>query len=164
MGNLLVRPMSLTDLDAVVEIESANYQFPWTRGHFADSLNAGYIAMCLVVDQRVQGYCILMRVLDEAHLLNISIRTSEQNRGWGSFLLDWCCAHLRGQNCSGLLLEVRPSNEAARHIYERFGFRLVGVRKGYYPALVGREDALVLFKSFESLTQGVEAGKPVGNS
>lgn len=143
--------MCVSDLDAVLEIENTGYQFPWTRGHFADSLNAGYMAFCLVIDQRVQGYCVIMRVLDEAHLLNICVRNSLQNQGWGRFLLDWVCNHLRAQNCSGLLLEVRPSNTAARRMYDRFGFQRVGLRKGYYPALIGREDALVLFKAFEPL-------------
>jgi ribosomal-protein-alanine N-acetyltransferase len=151
MAGLLVRPMSVHDLDAVIAIESDAYQYPWTRGHFMDSMSAGYTAMCLVMDQTVQGYFVMMRVLDECHLLNISIRRSEQNKGWGRFLLDWCCNHVRSMGCTGILLEVRPSNEAARSLYERSGFRLIGVRKAYYPAPVGREDALVQFKSLESL-------------
>jgi ribosomal-protein-alanine N-acetyltransferase len=109
--------------------------------------------MSLTRDNSVVGYFVLMKILDECHLLNIAISRHEQGKGWGTFLLEWCCSYVQGLGCEGVLLEVRPSNEAARHLYEKFGFRLVGVRKHYYPAMVGREDAMVLFKSFDSPNQ-----------
>ncbi|MCE2681159.1 MAG: ribosomal protein S18-alanine N-acetyltransferase [Burkholderiales bacterium] len=156
MSKLMVRPMRIADLDEVIAIEQSAYEFPWTRGNFTDSMSAGYTAMSLTFERSVVGYFILMKILDECHLLNIAISRHEQGKGWGTFLLDWCCAHVQGLGCEGLLLEVRLSNDSARHIYEKSGFRLVGVRKHYYPAAVGREDALVLFKSFESPNQAFD--------
>jgi len=152
MSKLLVRPMRIADLDEVISIEQQAYDFPWSRGNFMDSMSAGYTLMALTFDKVVVGYFVLMKILDECHLLNIAVSRSERGKGWGTFLMEWCCNHVQGLGCEGLLLEVRPSNESAKHIYEKLGFRLVGVRKNYYPALVGREDALVLFKSFDSLS------------
>jgi ribosomal-protein-alanine N-acetyltransferase len=80
----------------------------------------------------------------EAHLLNLSIAAARQRTGHGSGLLREAMALARRQGAKTLFLEVRPSNRAAQALYTRFGFRKVAVRRGYYPAHAGREDALVL--------------------
>ena len=136
--------MSPADLDRVVQIESAIYEYPWTRGNFRDSMQAGYSCWAMVEQGALIGYAIVMFALDEAHLLNISIDGSRQREGLGSQLLE----HILRVACRGgakhLLLEVRPSNLAAQALYRRYGFERIGTRRGYYPARDGREDALVL--------------------
>jgi len=84
-----------------------------------------------------------MSVLDEAHLLNIGVAKRFQGQGYGARMLRHAmeCARLGG--AAKLFLEVRPSNEQAVSLYRHFGFRQIGLRKGYYPAIVGREDALI---------------------
>ena len=90
------------------------------------------------------GYFVLMVAAGEAHLLNLSIAASRQRAGYGSLLLREAAEHARSLGARSLFLEVRPSNRGAQALYTRFGFRKIAVRRAYYPALQGREDALVL--------------------
>jgi ribosomal-protein-alanine N-acetyltransferase len=137
-------PMREEDLDAVMEIETAIYTHPWTRGNFADSLRAAYECRTWRADGELVGYFVLAVASGEAHLLNLSLAPGRQRRGLGGALLGEVVALARSLGARHLFLEVRPSNQAAQGLYRRFGFRRVGVRRGYYPAHEGREDALVL--------------------
>jgi [ribosomal protein S18]-alanine N-acetyltransferase len=137
-------PMTERDLDEVVAIENAIYSHPWTRGNFSDSLQARYECRTWRLGGELVGYFVVMVAAGEAHLLNLSIRASEQRSGHGTALLREAAAIARRQGAHNMFLEVRPSNHAAQALYRRFGFRKVAVRRGYYPAQTGREDALVL--------------------
>lgn len=137
-------PMREPDLDEVVAIESGAYSHPWTRGNFADSLRSGYACRTLREGDDLVGYFVVMVAAGEAHLLNLTIAPSHQRRGHGSALLGEVARIARERGARNLFLEVRPSNVAAQRLYERFGFRRIAVRRGYYPAHAGREDALVL--------------------
>lgn len=132
------------DLDEVMAIEKAIYTHPWTRGNFADSLRAGYDCRTWRREGELVGYFILMAAAGEAHLLNLSIAAPHQRTGHGRALLREATELARRRGARSIFLEVRPSNLAAQALYTRFGFRRVGVRRGYYPAHAGREDALVL--------------------
>lgn len=138
------RPMKKADLDAIMAIEPEIYPYPWTRGNFADSLKAGYSCWVCEHEDQLVGYAVLMMVLDEAHLLNISIARASQGRGWGRRLLEHVIAVARGYNGQVMFLEVRPSNKSALALYESMGFNEFSVRKGYYPAANGREDAILM--------------------
>jgi ribosomal-protein-alanine N-acetyltransferase len=131
------------DLDEVLAIENAIYTHPWTRGNFSDSLRASYDCRTRRLQGELFGYFILMVAAGEAHLLNLSIAARHQRRGQGSALLREALELARRRGACNLFLEVRPSNVAAQALYARFGFRRAGVRRGYYPAHFGREDALV---------------------
>jgi len=137
-------PMREADLGEVMAIEDAIYTHPWTRGNFADSLAAGYECRTWRNDGELLGYFVLMVAAGEAHLLNLSIAPAHQRRGHGSTLLREAAAIARARGAGGIFLEVRPSNAGAQALYTRFGFRRIAVRRGYYPAQSGREDALVL--------------------
>lgn len=147
-----ISPMSEADLDAVSALESDVAAFPWTRGHFADCLKAGYSGWVLKVDEVIAGYAVLMMAVDEGHLLNIGIASSLQRRGLGAQMLEHVLARTRQSGGVSLLLEVRPSNDKALALYQRYGFGEIGRRKAYYPAHLGREDALVLRRALEDLT------------
>src|SRR4051812_87044 len=136
-------PMREADLAHVLAIESAIYTHPWTLGNFADSLRAGYDCFTWRVNGELVGYFILMAAAGEAHLLNLSIASNHQRRGHGSALLHEAAALARRGGAKNMFLEVRPSNRAAQDLYSRFGFRKIAVRRDYYPAHFGREDALV---------------------
>ena len=138
------RPMQECDLPWVAAEDQRLYPYPWSEGNFADSLKAGYSAWIMTLDGAPAGYGVIMKVLDEAHLLNISVVAAHQGQGWGRRLLDELCDVARAHQCEQMLLEVRPSNTPALGLYERYGFELIGRRKGYYPAAQGREDALVM--------------------
>ena len=132
------------ELDEVVSIEDAIYTHPWTRGNFIDSLRAGYQCCVLRQGSELIGYFVLMVAAGEAHLLNLSIAAPRQRAGYGSLLLKEAADHARSLGARSLFLEVRPSNRGAQALYTRFGFKKIAVRRGYYPAVQGREDALVL--------------------
>ena len=137
-------PMAERDLDEVMAVESAIYTHPWTRGNFADSLRAGYECRVLRLGPELLGYFVLMVAAAEGHLLNLSIAAAHQRAGHGAWLLAQAAELARKLRARSLFLEVRPSNRGAQALYTRFGFRKVAVRRGYYPAHTGREDALVL--------------------
>ena len=139
-----LRPMTEADLPAVMAIETAIYPFPWTPGNFRDSLAACYSCWICLRNGEPIGYAVLMLAADEAHLLNLSIAAACQQQGHGSLLLRRLCDVARAQGARTMFLEVRPSNVAGLRLYERHGFQRVGLRREYYPAQVGREDALVL--------------------
>jgi ribosomal-protein-alanine N-acetyltransferase len=131
------------DLDAVVAIEQEIYEFPWTLGNFRDSLAAGYSCWAARTPGELIGYAVMMLAANEAHLLNLSIARAWQRLGHGKRMLEHVLRVARQERAHAIFLEVRPSNPAARRLYERYGFTQVGVRKEYYPAARGREDALI---------------------
>jgi tRNA threonylcarbamoyladenosine biosynthesis protein TsaB len=141
------QPMLRGDLDAVATLEREVQSFPWTRGNFADALDADYGAWVLRENDRITGFCILMHAPDVAHLLVIAVDKRLHRGGRGGRLVKWCEARARERGIPGLLLEVRPSNASAIAFYEQHGFVRVGLRRNYYPAGGGsREDALVMRK------------------
>ena len=132
------------DLAEVLAIENAVYSHPWTRGNFTDSLRAGYQCWTWRLGGELVGYFVLLVAVGEGHLLNLSIAEAKQRRGHGSTLLVEIMRMAKSRGADKVFLEVRPSNQGAKALYRRFGFRQVAVRAGYYPAAPGREDALVL--------------------
>ena len=139
-----ILPMRPTDLDAVLAIEYRACDFPWSRANFADSMASNYSCRVCRVDNELAGYFVLMLAVDEAHLLTIAVAENHQRQGLGARLLRQAMAIGRSGGATTLLLEVRPSNAKALAMYRHFGFAQIGVRRGYYPAASGREDALVL--------------------
>lgn len=137
-------PMSARDVDDVLRIEYSVDSHPWSRANFTDSMGSGYSCWVCRAGGELIGYFVLMPAVDEAHLLKISVAGARQGAGFGARLLRHAMEAARRGGAERLLLEVRPSNERALSLYRHFGFRQIGVRRGYYPAAAGREDALVL--------------------
>ncbi len=138
------RPMTEADLSAIMEIEPHIYSHPWSRGNFSDSLASGYSAWVLLDGAAIIGYSLMMLVLDEAHLLNLSIAKAYQKQGLGRLLLEHMIIVAKRHNAANMFLEVRPSNISAIALYENIGFNEMAVRRGYYPAQNGREDAVLM--------------------
>jgi len=138
------RTLAEHDMATVAAIEADVYVFPWTIGNFRDSLLSGYQCTGCWSGGELIGYAIVMMAPDEAHLLNFAVASGWQRRGIGARFLRHLVDYTRKQRREMLYLEVRPSNLAARRMYERFGFRQLGLRRDYYPAVTGREDALFL--------------------
>ena len=141
------RPMRPVDLVPVVAIEQAAYPFPWSDGIFRDCLRVGYC--CWVVEQEsaVIGYGIMQVVARESHILNLCVHPAYHRQGFGRALLARLLDLARDHRADTVLLEVRPTNEAAIALYTRMGFNEVGVRRAYYPGHKGKEDALILARS-----------------
>lgn len=138
--------MNERDLDQVAALEATLQPFPWSRGNFADSLTAGYSVWVCRLGGELIGFSVVMSVIDEAHLLNIGVAARYHGQGYGARLLRNAMQAARQGGATKLFLEVRPSNERAVELYRHFGFRQIGLRKGYYPAAIGREDALIFDK------------------
>lgn len=139
-----LRDMQEADLPAIMAIERVAYEFPWTEGILRDCFRFGYV--CKVYESRagILGYGILSIGAGECHFLNICIAPSQQRRGHGARLVKALLDIARQGRVRSAILEVRASNLAAFKLYDKLGFNEIGVRKNYYPARTGREDALVL--------------------
>lgn len=145
---LQMRPMNEGDLEDVIRIERAAYPYPWTLGNFRDSLASGYSCWLAEIDGRIAGYWLMMQAMDEGHILNCCIAPDWQGRGFGRLLVEHLIDTARNHRIEFLYLEVRPSNTAAVFLYQRLGFETIALRKGYYPADQGSEDALVMRMCF----------------
>jgi ribosomal-protein-alanine N-acetyltransferase len=141
---LAFSPMQAEEIDAVLAIERRAYPFPWTRANFADSLAAGYSAWSCRSADTLLGYAVMMLVLDEAHLLNLTVAPEWQRKGYGQLVLRHLFGVARSHGAKRMFLEVRPSNVPGQGLYGKFGFEAIGRRRGYYPAGAGREDAVVM--------------------
>lgn len=140
-----LRVMQASDLDAVLQVEQNAYTHPWTRAVFNDTLQAGYQAQMLLLEQDVLGYFVAMQGVDEVHLLNITVAPQYQRQGWAVMIMQAMHTWARSVLAQWSWLEVRVSNARAIHLYQRFGYQQVGLRKNYYPAGHGRrEDAIVM--------------------
>lgn len=140
---LAFRTMHKDDLQEVMAIEVEAYTHPWTQGIFKDCLRTN---RCWVAeqDQTIVGYAILMLAPGESHVLNICVKLDQQRKGFGRELLRMLMQKSEQASVDMILLEVRRSNQAAIELYEAENFHELGVRKGYYPADGGREDAIIL--------------------
>jgi [ribosomal protein S18]-alanine N-acetyltransferase len=136
--------MRLSDLEAVMAIERASFSMPWSRGAFLYEIEQNQVARCYVIrdEQRVLGYVCLWEVADELHITNIAVHPDSRRQGIGRMLLGNMLDDARQRLLRLVVLEVRPSNAEARALYESFGFKVVGRRRGYYYDT--GEDALVM--------------------
>jgi ribosomal-protein-alanine N-acetyltransferase len=155
--------MGEADLPAVTAAEQRIHRFPWTLGNFRDSLLAGHDAWlqrengavgtagAVGAAGAVVAFAVMMRAVDEAHLLNISVVPERQRTGLGRSMLDFLCDRARQGGMQRMLLEVRASNPHAIAFYQRFDFVEIGRRRGYYPDSTGREDAIVMARQLANL-------------
>jgi ribosomal-protein-alanine N-acetyltransferase len=143
-----IRPMQETDLDEVYAIEESVYPYPWTRGIFNDCLLVGY--SCWVYEQqgKVIAYVVMSVAAGEAHILTLAVHPDSQGKGYAKQILNYALEIARERGADSVYLEVRPTNDRAISIYQKAGFNEIGIRKNYYPAEDGREDALVMALSF----------------
>ena len=131
-------------MPGVAAAERDSYAFPWSEGVFRDCLRAGYICRVAEIDHRLVGYGILSVGAGEAHILNVCVRAEYRCRGLGRRLVTAMFDLGRAYGASDLFLEVRPSNATAIRLYQSLGLAQVGLRRGYYQAADGREDAIVM--------------------
>lgn len=138
------RAMTPGDVAAVGALERAAYPFPWSEGIFRDCIRVGYLCRVAELDGQVVAYGIVAMGAGEAHILNLCVRDDLRGRGVGRQMLALLLERARQAGVGEAFLEVRPTNGLAISLYQSFGFVQVGLRRGYYQAAQGREDALVL--------------------
>jgi len=139
-----LRRMTAQDLDDVMQVEGAAYSHPWSLGVMSGCLRMGYDMWVGEVDQVIRAHAVIQMMVDEVHLLNVCVHPAFQRRGYGDQMLNHVIQRAGELGAHRIILEVRPSNKAAVKMYYAAGFERIGVRKGYYPAEEGREDAWVL--------------------
>lgn len=138
------RPMAASDLEGLIRIERAAYPYPWTLGNFRDCLESGYSCWAGEIEGELAGYWVLMTAVGEGHILNCCVAPKWQSRGFGYQLMNHLIDTARGHLTQHLYLEVRPSNTPAMKLYQKLGFQVIAVRRDYYPADQGREDAVIM--------------------
>jgi ribosomal-protein-alanine N-acetyltransferase len=140
----VLRPMRDGDVPEVVAIERSAYQFPWSEGIFRDCLRVGYTCRVVTHARQVIAYGVMSVGAGEAHILNLCVSEAFRCRGVGRQLLELLIERAGIAGMKEAFLEVRPSNSCAIRLYQAVGFEQVGMRRGYYQAPGGREDAAVL--------------------
>jgi [ribosomal protein S18]-alanine N-acetyltransferase len=141
---ILIRDMGFDDVAMVAQLERGSYAFPWSDAIFRDCLRAGYYCCVAQLDHIVLGYAIMSSGAGEAHVLNVCVAQDYRCRGIGTQLLWHLLEFAKGLGVADVFLEVRPSNTTAIRLYQTLGFTQIGMRRGYYQAAEGREDAVVL--------------------
>jgi [ribosomal protein S18]-alanine N-acetyltransferase len=139
-----IRDMHEADIAEVVRIERASYTFPWTEGIFRDCVRVNYFCRVVDVGGAVAGHAVMSVGAHEAHVLNVCVDEPYRCRGIGARLLAHLLQAAAGAGAAEAFLEARPSNLTAIRLYQSLGFIQIGMRRGYYQAVGGREDAIVL--------------------
>ena len=155
MSIVVERVASADDLGGLLAVEEASFLNPWTREMYLAELENAGVSFCFLAcdaDGRSIGFCSFWRVLDELHINNLAVLPGYRRQGIASQILHRVFAEGRKVGAGRATLEVRRSNEIARRLYERFGFTVAGVRRGYYRH--PEEDALVLWR--EGLPEAVD--------
>ena len=139
-----IQSFTLEDLDAVVKIETKCHLIPWTRKNFNDSHNAKNLYNIIKNGDDIIGYCIGLFAVDECQLLNITVKSDFQKKGFGELMLKNLFNECKKANIINIFLEVRRSNSSAIRLYEKNGFNQIGVRNNYYQLRDGQEDAILM--------------------
>ena len=142
---MMVRKMTVNDLDEVMRIEMQSFSLPWSRSSYEGELNNPFATYLVIdADGEVAAYGGAWSVFEEGRITNIAVAPEYRGRGWGEELLLALEQEVRRRGASQFLLEVRPSNAAALHLYKKLGFLQCGIRKAYYSD--NKEDALIMTK------------------
>lgn len=141
---MIIRPMENDDLPQVAAIEEQLFSDPWSVEDFRASLLQPAARFLVAEDEKagILGYCGSYRAMDESEIVNVAVRPDCQNRGVGRLMVARLREEERQAGARRFILEVRMSNRPARHVYEKLGFEITGIRKGFYEN--PPEDALVM--------------------
>jgi [ribosomal protein S18]-alanine N-acetyltransferase len=145
MAAWIIEPLTHHNVNDVLALEETAFTNPWTRAMYLAELDNADVSYCFLArdaSRQAVGFCSFWRVVDELHINNLAVRPELRRTGIGSMLLDFVLKKGVELGARSATLEVRRSNDAARALYERFGFSIERVRAGYYSKPV--EDALVL--------------------
>ena len=139
----MIRRAVKQDIPQIIEIEKVSFSDPWDKQLFLDAIDPkDKYLMVAEGGKEIEGYIVFEKVLDEGHITNLAVEAKHRKKGIAAGLVRYVLDLARGLGVKEIFLEVRESNEAAKKLYSKFGFREIGRRKGYYPK--ANEDALVL--------------------
>lgn len=140
-----ITPMRMEDISRVLEIEQISFPTPWPRDAYTHELRENRLACYLVarVMHQIVGYTGMWIILDEAHVTTLAVDPESRRQRIGERLLVALLDEAMRRGARWVTLEVRKSNAAAQALYRKYGFKDIGVRKGYYSD--NREDAIVMW-------------------
>jgi len=149
MSDIKIIPLTLDYLDAVCEVELDSFSIPWTRASLKEEIDGHdpiRIYYGALAGGELAGYAGMWHVVTEGHITNVAVKSGFRRRGVGSRLMEALIKTANEKEMIGLTLEVRVNNHAAYALYNKYGFKVEGIRKNYYDDT--KEDALVLWKYF----------------
>lgn len=139
--------MKMEHIPQIAAIEAETFSEPWSEKGFADTLTMDHVLFYVAVTSgQVTGYCGIYLAADEGELTNIAVATGFRRRNIACQLLDTALPQAFAKGAGRIYLEVRRSNAPAISLYEKYGFSVAGIRKGFYQ--FPQEDALVMMKEF----------------
>jgi ribosomal-protein-alanine N-acetyltransferase len=153
LQSLMITEMTLGDLDDVLDIEQRSFPTPWSKDLFLKELHSKLSKIFIATSNlsgkpRVLGYISLWFIGDEVQVLNLACHPDFRRRGVASTLLEHSLSFYQKRGAKRVFLDVRRSNHEARSLYRRYGFKPIGVRKGYYADT--KEDAIVMIRKMRS--------------
>lgn len=142
----MIRKMQISDADVVYDIENKAFFEPWSKKHLIKELESNSFLSHFVeeIEGKVVGFYISSHVLDEVEIFTIAVDPAYQHMGIGTRLLDHLVKSSKNENVRQIWLEVSTKNLSAINLYEKFGFRIMGLRKNYYQKI--GEDAYNMLK------------------
>ena len=154
-SRLVLREMALTDLDQVEAIDQLSFSTPWPKQAFHYELTHNRNASCWVAEWAEPGQqpilvaaIVVWMILDEAHVSTLAVHPGYRQRGIAQRLLAKVLLACAQAGAAQAYLEVRANNHAAQNLYRKFGFNVVGIRKGYYQD-TGEDAALMTLASLD---------------
>ncbi len=143
--HVMITAMRMEDITRILEIEQASFPTPWPRDAYAHELRENRLACYLVarIMHQIVGYTGMWIILDEAHVTTLAVDPTCRRQRVGERLLVALLDEAMRRGSRWVTLEVRKSNDAAKALYRKYGFKEIGVRKGYYSD--NREDAIVMW-------------------
>lgn len=157
MPELRLRHLRPDDLDSMHALERAAYRVPWSRAMIASELSRpGGVRLGAFDGDKLIGQLVASRMARVLHIMNVSVRPEARRRGVGSLLLQRLFDQVGEDDDAGYTLEVRVSNVAAIALYHAHGFRVHGVRPGYY--VDNQEDALVMWRPPQRVLESTAPG------
>ncbi|KEI95322.1 30S ribosomal protein S18 [Clostridium botulinum A2B7 92] len=146
--DIIVLPFSLEHIDGVMEIDNLSFSVPWSKNSYETELKnkfAKYIVVSNKETNKVLGFAGMWLIIDECHITNIAVHPNYRGLGIGNILMNEIIDICKEHNLTGITLEVRESNTAAKNLYYKYGFKDSGIRKGYYAD--NNENALLMWKT-----------------
>lgn len=138
-----IRKIEIEDINRIFEIEKASFPSPWTKEtlkmQICSPIALNYL---LEVHERIVGYIMCLLAYDECHVLSLAVDPKFRKKGYATKLLSYTLSTLKQRGVKYVFLEVRENNFVAIHLYLKFGFEIIGRRKGYYQDT--KEDALLM--------------------
>lgn len=147
-NNIIIRPMTKDDVDAVYKVEEDCFSDPWSKESIRKELKNN-LARYLVaqLDDKIIGYIGVWFVVDEGHITNVAVHSDYRGRKIGDKLVQALVELCRENNIVSMTLEVRVSNIVAQNLYKKYGFKLAGIRKEYYSD--NKEDAMIMWNDIK---------------